>query len=115
LLVPDAWKRTVSKKLMLGEGDLFVLPVIQIIEDFFNNENLSLPPKKTWRNVDANVFSVVDGKRILFKNIDSLFQLLRKCSTSVTILREEVAITMNPDEIHDDVHKFFEKLSNLVK
>jgi hypothetical protein len=114
LLVPDAWKRVALRKLKFEEDNLFALPVLQIIDGFFNNQNLSLPPRKTWQNVDANVFRVVNGKSILFADDDSLFQQLRKSDTSVTILREDVAITMNVDEIHDDVHKFFEKLISLV-
>ena len=70
----------------------------------------TLPPGNTWRQVAANVFSVVDGKRILFKNDDSLFQKLRNGSPSVAPTREQVAMNMRADEIHEDVHQFIGKL-----
>jgi hypothetical protein len=114
LLVPEAWKRAVLGELQSSEDDLFVRPVFKIIDDFFSSENLTLPPGKTWRNVTANVFSVVDGKRILFENDDSLFQSLRNASISVELIRERVAMNMTTDEIHEDVHRFIDKVKALV-
>ena len=73
LLVPDAWVRAAARKMECGEDDLFAQPVVQVIREFFASQNLTLPVGKTWQNVDANVFSVVDGKRILFENDDALF------------------------------------------
>ena len=111
LLVPDAWKRAT---LRFGEGELFVQPVLQAIDDFFAGQNLTLPPGKTWRNVAANVFSAVDGKRILFEDDNSLFQQLRTGSPSVQLIREQIAVSMVADEIHDDVHQFISKLVSLT-
>ncbi len=74
LLVPDPWKRAAGK---FAAGPLFMQPVLQAIDDFFVGQNLTLPPGRTWRNVGANVFSAVDGKRILFEDDNSLFQQLR--------------------------------------
>jgi hypothetical protein len=114
LLVPDAWRRAALRQMDYGEDELFSPPVLNAINAFFAGQNLTLPPGKTWRNVTANVFSVVDGKRILFDNDDSLFHQLRNGSPSVKLVREQVAINMLPDEIHEDVHRFIGKLVTLV-
>jgi len=107
LLVPDAWKR--RSELLLG-GPLFATPVLQIIDSFFSDQNLTLPTGKNWRNVTANIFEVVDGKRILFENNDSLFHKLRTGSPPLQLIREQVAMSMTADEIHEDVHHFFGKI-----
>ena len=57
---------------------------------------------------------MVDGKRLLFEDNDALFQRLKKGIPSVSLIREHVALSMIPDEIHDDVHRFFGKLNNMV-
>ena len=114
LLVPDAWKRAALRLMKCGEDDLFAQPVLIAIGKFFADENLTLPPDKTWRNVTANVFSVVDGKRILFENDGSLFHQLRNGSPSILLIRDEVAVSMEPEEIHEDVHLFFGKLNALT-
>jgi hypothetical protein len=111
LLVPDAWKRAASR---FGEGELFVQSVLQAIDDFFVGQNLTLPPGKTWRNVTANVFSAVDGKRILFEDNNSLFQQLRTGSPPVQLIREQIAGSMEAGEIHDDVHQFIGKLVSVT-
>lgn len=114
LLVPDVWKRAALRQMECGEDDLFAQPVLQAIDAFFTDQNLTLPPGKTWRNVTANVFSVVDGKRILFENDDSLLQQLRSGSPPVKLFREDVAMSMTADEIHEDVHQFISKLVALA-
>jgi len=95
LLVPDAWKRAArfhAGKLFAGE--LFEQPVMQAIDEFFVGQNLTLPPGRTWRNVNANVFSAVDGKGILFEDDNSLFQQLRNRQHSVQLNPEQIAATM---------------------
>ena len=77
LLVSDAWTRAALKKIGIGNDDIFSSPIRKIIEDFFAGENLTLPPGQSWRTVKANIFQVVDGKRLLFENSDSLFQRLK--------------------------------------
>lgn len=114
LLVPDAWKRAALQQLGYAEDEIFAQPIQKFIEDFFAGENLTLPPGKTWRNVSANVFSVVDGKRILFENDNSLFQQLRSGDTPLQLLRERVAMSMTADEIHEDVHQFIGKLKGMI-
>lgn len=117
LLVPDAWVRAAARVLIVPENNLFVEPVRIEIEQFFVGENLSLPANQSWRKVSANVFHVVDGKKILFENHDSLFQKLRasaKGRESLELTRETVAGNMTPDEIHEDVHVFFTGLLNIV-
>jgi hypothetical protein len=96
------------------EDDLFAQSVLQTIDGFFADQNLTLPRGKTWRNVSANVFSVVDGKRILFENDDSLFQQLRNGEPSAQLIRETVAMSMLADEIHEDVHHFIAKLIRMT-
>lgn len=114
LLVSDVWKRTALLKLRLPEDDLFSQSTLSLIDEFFRNENLTLPQGKAWRNVSANVFSVVDGKRILFENANSLFQQLRQSNPLLQLIREEVAMAMTAEEIHDDVHAFVDKLKGMV-
>ena len=114
-MVSDAWKRAALKQLNIGEGELFALPVLGIIDEFFTGQNLTLPPGRNWRSITANVFSVVDGKRILFENDDSLFHQLRNAKQAAQLLREQVAAIMTADEIHEDVHRFFSKLVALTK
>ena len=97
-----------------GDDNLFAQPVLTAIDDFFVGQNLTLPPGKNWRNVTANIFSMVDGKRIIFENNDSLFHQLRKGSPSLHLLRELVALNMTADEIHDDVHHFIGKLVSMT-
>jgi hypothetical protein len=112
LLVPDAWKRAAPR---FSAGELFVQPVLQVIDDFFVGQNLTLPPGRTWRNVTANVFSAVNGKRILFEDDNSLFQQLRNGAPSVRLIREQIAVTMLAEEIHQDVHDFIRKLVALTE
>jgi hypothetical protein len=88
--------------------------VLQTIDDFFAGENLTLPSGKTWGDVSANVFKVVDGKRILFADNDSLFQKLRNGSPSLVLTREQVAMNMTDDEIHGDVREFIGKVVALA-
>ncbi len=114
LLSPDAWIRATLKELNMNEDDLFAKPVIDKINDFFASENLTLPPDREWKNLSANIFKVVDGKRILLENEDSLFQVLRRNNPSVTLTREIVAVNMKPEEVHNDVFDFFEKLKGIV-
>jgi AAA ATPase domain/AAA domain, putative AbiEii toxin, Type IV TA system len=110
LLVPAAWRRAVMQILQCTEDDLFADPILQTIDRFFADENLALPSGKTWRNVSANIFSVVDGKKILFENDESLFHILRNGTPKIELLRERVAAVMTEQEIHENVHLFFNKL-----
>lgn len=114
LLVPDAWKRAALRQMECGEDDLFAQSIMQAIDAFFADQNLTLPLGKTWRNVAANIFSVVDGKLILFENDDSLFHQLRKGSPHMELVREQVAMSMGSDEIHEDVHHFIGKLVAMI-
>jgi ABC-type cobalamin/Fe3+-siderophores transport system ATPase subunit len=110
LLVPDAWRRAALQQLQLEEDDLFAQRTLKIIDAFYIDQNLTLPSGRTWRQVSANVFSVVNGKKILFENADGLFQQLRVAEPAVTLLREAVALSMSADEIHEDVHEFIAKV-----
>lgn len=114
LLVPPAWKQAALQVLGSPDADLFNQPALQAIDAFFSDQNLTLPPGRTWRTVTANIFAVLDGKRILFEDNDSLFHTLRKGEPSVQVLRERVAAAMTADEIHEDVHRFFAKLMTVT-
>lgn len=114
LLVPPAWKRAALQVTQLAQDDLFAQHVLQVIDQFFSDENLTLPASKTWRNVTANIFQEVDGKRILFENDGSLFHTLGNGDPAVEVLRERVAEVMSTEEIHEDVHRFFDKLIAMV-
>ncbi len=114
LLVPDAWQRALLKGSGRDTPELFDRPLLAIISTFFSDQNLTLPPGRTWRNVAADIFRVVDGKRILFENDDSLFHKLRTASPPSPLIREAIAQVMTSDEIHEDVHAFMAKLKTLV-
>ncbi len=114
LLVPDAWQRAALKQLNIKADELFSVPISKLIDDFFKGENLTLPPTKTWRQLSANVFQVVDGKRLLFESDNSLFQVLRDNDPSVELIRENVAVNMTSEEIHDDIFAFFNKLNEII-
>lgn len=110
LLVPDAWKRAAQQAL----GALLAVPAVREIDAYFAEQNLTLPAGKTWRDVNANIFKVLDGKRILFEDEDSLFRRLRSGSPAVELIRETVAMNMSADELHEDVHQFMSKLKAMT-
>lgn len=120
LLVPNAWIRASLKKLSISEDEIFADPVRELVSDFFSGENLTLPNNQSWRTVKANIFQVVNGKKILFENVDSLFQQLKsygpivEVSSTLELTRDIVAASTLPDEIHEDVYSFFDKLSNIL-
>jgi AAA ATPase domain/AAA domain, putative AbiEii toxin, Type IV TA system len=111
LLVPPPWKRATLALLQCGDDDLFALDTMRAVDDFFTDQNLTLSAGRTWRTVAANIFSVLDGKRILFENNNSLFHTLRGGTPSVEVVRERLAGLMTADEIHEDVHQFFARLN----
>ncbi|MBC7972536.1 MAG: chromosome segregation protein SMC, partial [Verrucomicrobia bacterium] len=104
----------------MAENEVFSSPVRELILNFFASENLTLPPGQSWREVKADVFKVVNGKKLLFENPDSLFQRLKSYEpplqsiSALELTREIVAAHMIADEIHEDVHQFFNKLSRLL-
>ncbi len=113
LLVPDVWIRAALRN-ETEASNLFAQPIINIVNNFFAGENLTLPPGQTWREVSANIFKVVDGKRILYENTDSLFQRLRRENQKLEIDRETIAETMDGNEIHEDAHRLFALLKELT-
>jgi hypothetical protein len=78
LLVPAAWIRAARQKIQTGENSKFFKTIEKLIQDFFASENLTLPPNQTWQHVKANIFQVVDGKKLLFKKPDCLFQRVQE-------------------------------------
>ncbi|MCJ7559467.1 ATP-binding protein, partial [Candidatus Bathyarchaeota archaeon] len=114
LLIPDAWKKA-ARQVLGSDEDLFLSPIDRIIEQFFAEQNLTLPPCKKWVDLDSNVFMVVDGKKILFDSKDSLFNKLRCRNEELSVTRESVAGAMSESEIHQDVKRLFDKIGLLVK
>lgn len=116
LMVGSAWKRAVAKQLNEPLNSLFLQPYNEIIDNFFSGQNLTLPPNTTWRNVRANIFSVVDGKKLLFSDRDSLFHKIKDIGNRGLIInRQTVATSMLAEELHQDIIDFFDFLSNTVR
>lgn len=114
LLVPDAWKKAVLDVLNKESPDLFTQNFYEIIDTFFEEQNLTLPKGFDWKNVKANIFKAVDGKSILFENSDSLFHRL-KAINDLKINREKVSNNMAFQILHQDVHVFFDELSSIIE
>jgi hypothetical protein len=112
LLVKDAWHRAAADPI---EYNLFAPKVGEAIDNFFDSENLTLPKKASWKTLNANVFKVVDGKKILFENEDSLFQKLKQVAPGLNFNKETITLHMLESEIHEDVTSFFEKLESIAK
>jgi energy-coupling factor transporter ATP-binding protein EcfA2 len=121
LLVTDAWERAALQKVGITDEENFSTPIEDLIREFFASENLTLPPTQCWREVKASIFKVVNGKKILFENPDSLFQVVKAYQSPIAsfpaleLTREMVAVNMLADEIHEDVHRFFDKLGQLLQ
>ncbi len=115
LLVPEAWKRAVANEANYESTGLFMQPYNQVIDSAFVEQNLTLPTGSTWKNVKAQIFSLVDGKKLLFENEDSLFNRIKDVKESqVKINRSTVAAAMTKEELHEDVEKFFDNLTRIV-
>jgi predicted ATPase len=115
LLIPDVWKRATAQQMNGETSDLFMQVYNEIIDAHFNNENLNLPPNATWQNVSASIFRVLDGKKLLFENRDSLFQKIKNQSNhELKINRTILAQNMKPEEIHQDIVQFFDNLERII-
>jgi hypothetical protein len=116
LLVPEAWKKAVLDALNTNEFSIFNNKYQEIIDDFFAEQSLPLNPPKnfTWVNIKANIVQVVDGKKILFENLDSLFHRIKQVE-GLKINREKVSINMSEEMIHEDIVHFFTHLSTIVE
>lgn len=115
LLVPDAWKRAVSNEMGEPLDSLFLEPYKRTIDDFFIGQNLFLPPQSEWKRLSAQIFYIVDGKKLLFENRDSLFLQIKGIGRDqIKVNRTTVALAMRPSEIHEDVDRFFNNLENII-
>ncbi len=56
LLVPDVWRRAVLDKRNETAPNLINQPILDVINDFFVEQNLTLPKGKTWRTVFSKYF-----------------------------------------------------------
>lgn len=115
LLVSDAWKDAVQTELK--QANLFNQQYENhykgLIEGFFTTQNLNLPQGINWQNNDANIFQLVDGKKILFKNDNSLFNQIQK-KDGLMISRQKLADHVKPEYMHQDILDFFEKLEKTM-
>jgi nitrate reductase NapAB chaperone NapD len=112
LLVQSAWHRVIGNKT----GQVFSIDTMnetKIIDDFFENERLNLNKSENYRTIDANVFKMTDGKKMLFESKDSLFNQLKKANTNLTINRDTISRAMTQEELHQDIIDFFEKMTDL--
>jgi len=114
LLVPDAWKKAALDALKADSFDLYNSSYQEIIDAFFSEQGIMLPKGFSWLNVKANIFEVVDGKKILFENQDSLFQRLKE-TNDLKINRERIANNMTVDLLHNDIITFFEFLTSVTQ
>jgi hypothetical protein len=118
LLVSSAWKRAVENELQANRepNGLFLKPYFDLIDTYFSGQNLTLPQGSTWKNIKAQIFSVLDGKELLFENRDSLFHQIAEFNNSgIKVNRSAIARSMKLEEIHEDVEKFFDNLSIIIE
>ena len=114
LLVPQAWKRAVEQKSK-SQG-LFLEPYNSAIDDFFSKQGLALTNGNSWKNIKTPGFNLVDGKKILFENQDSLFEQIKNIDDNkLKINRSFIAEVMTQDEIHEDIVLFYDNLSKVIE
>ena len=113
LLVPEAWKSAILDAKNATNFDLFTQVYRAIVDDFFAEQNLSLPAISSWVNIKANIFQEVNGKKILFESSDSLFHRIKNID-GLKINREKVSINMTSEFIHEDIVTFFLHLSSVT-
>ena len=114
MFVPSAWRRAAVLQLKTTEQDLLCQELLNGIDKYFADQNLTLPTGSTWKNNAAKIFEVLDGKQMLFEDDDSLFQLLRNLKPDLIVNREKVALNMLEEEIHEDVNQFMAKLISIT-
>lgn len=116
LLVPNVWIKAVAKKMNanIDVPDIFLRPFITLVDDYFASQNLTLPPKATWNNVSAQIFKIIDGKKLLFESSDSLFNKIRNMNNEISIIRVSLASSMEISEIHEDIIEFFDNLTKIT-
>jgi AAA15 family ATPase/GTPase len=110
LFVSSAWRRAALFKMQEKAETLLNQSIIKIIDDFFVKQRLTISSNETWRTVDADVFYILDGKKLLFENATALFQQLRNKDERLVLNRETIASQMVELELHQDILDFFEKL-----
>ena len=114
LLVIPAWKRAVKQNSNIK--GLFLEPYNSVIDKFFSDKGLMLTKEKSWKNIKTPGFDLVDGKKLLFENQDSLFEQIKNINdTELKINRSAVAAAMAQDEIHEDILMFFDNLKKIIK
>ncbi len=113
LLIPDIWKRSI-KDVQNCNNDLFIKNYCKTVDDYFANQNLTLPPNSTWKNVKADIFKLVDGKKLLFEKEDSLIMKLKEVSNdTLKVNRVILANNTRKEEIHQDIVNFFGNLKKI--
>ena len=117
LFIPDAWKRAICNEMgyKFETPNIYTIPYFDLIDSFFNNENLTLPKNSNWLNPNATIFKVLDGKKLLFENKNSLFEQIRSLDNNIKINRLSVANHMKVNELHQDIVSLFENLSKITQ
>lgn len=117
LFIPDAWKRAICNEMgyKFETPNIYTIPYFDLIDSFFNNENLTLPKNSNWLNLNATIFKVLDGKKLLFENKNSLFEQIRSLDNNIKINRLSVANHMKVNELHQDIVSLFENLSKITQ
>ncbi|TRX40056.1 ATP-dependent nuclease [Flavobacterium restrictum] len=118
LLVPDAWKRAVCSTLNFDfeSPNLYTVPYMNLIDNFFSSENLTLPFNSTWRELNASIFKVLDGKKLLFENQNCLFEQIKKLNNDDLIInRLSVSNNMKETDLHQDIVNLFDNLSRIIE
>lgn len=117
LLVPDAWKRAVCIALDYDfeSPNLYTIPYLDLIDTFFTDENLTLPNNASWQEVNATIFKVLDGKKLLFENKNCLFEQIKNLDNNgLKINRLSVSSQMFESELHQDIVNLFNNLSKII-
>lgn len=115
LLIPEIWKKAVANKMTANLEDLIIQNYLKLIDEYFSDQGLFLPPHANWKTLGAATYKVVDGKKILFENRDSLFEKIKMYGhEDLKINRTLIAQSMNTDEIHKDIEDFFKNLEKIV-
>lgn len=114
LLVPTAWKRATLQTLGNLPEDLFTAPVLQSIDAFFADQNLTLHGK-TWRTVSARFFRWSMANGCCLRTMIHCSTPCARASRRSRVCTERVAAHVTADEIHEDVHVFFQKVVRMVE
>ena len=94
---------------------MFLQPYTNLIDNYFNEQGLYVPPTYSLKNLNVTTFKVVDGKKLLFEDENCLFERIKNISNNeLKINRLTLAQNMDYNEIHQDIEEFFENLKKIT-